>query len=1013
MSSLDSIKEGTEKAVSFVEWLAEVLRGKNWVTKLLLLDVLLILCVNPFSFSKILGFLSSDLLPIAPELPPWYPLVFWLTSGLVFMAALVVAYRTVPRKVAVGAPLLEHTAIKFLRPFGFEDAEIFARLQREPSVRECLTAVTDRDFRFGVLCGESGCGKTSFLQAGLGPRLLKLNHSCVYVKFTELDPLDSLRNALGETSQPPPERSAAADLPGLLATVAPAGSPPLVLLLDQFEQFFVHHERKEEREPFVQALGEWYRNRQGPPVKILVCLREDFHGRLIELQKAMGYSLGPQQSLRLEKFTPREAAAIFRVIAETDDLPCDEEFVQDLTARELASREDGLVSAVDLQILAWMIRGQKNEEERAFNRTAFQKLGGLEGLLERFLSRVLQVRETEGRRQAALKVLLALTDLERNARAGVLGVEEVEKKLAGTMSPEEVQETLEWLARGDVRLATPIERANGKGYELAHERLIPALRRQAGKELSAADHANHLLDRRVNEWLGNERTRRYLLTWREWRLIQRQRPFLEWGPRQSQKEALLAQTRRYWRGVVAAASLLALLLVASVVWWRSPWGQIWLVKRELAGLIGRIGDDAAHYAAVALYKAEAFERARGAAEGIGDPRTKVLALSTLAGAAAKMGDPARAAALFEQVRETTEGVSDPRDKVVALSDLAEAAATIGDPAKAAALIEQARQAAERINDPAAKAWNLGDLALAAARIGDPAKAAALFEQVRQTADGIDDPRDKTLALRDLAEATATIGDPAKAAVLIEQAGQAAQGIRDPRGKSWTLSELVVAAMTIGDLAKAAKLIEQAREAAEEIGDPKQKAERFRGLAGIRAMWGAWTGAAALIEEGRQAAEEIADPKAKAWALRDLARITAQTRNPGKAAALIEQARQAAEGIGDRWDKAQTLASLAEVTQEIGDPTKARALYEQARQTAGDPAEIAPTLTDPRDLSELSRLLDRDPVEQAARHGAWRRARQMAGEYAPGDDRARALATILEVWAERRNPALAEVGAQRK
>ena len=119
-------------------------------------------------------------------------------TGLVFVAALVVAYRTVPRKPRVPGALVEHTAIRFLRPFGFEDAEVFGRLQREASLRECLATVTDRDFRFGVLSGESGCGKTSFLQAGLRPRLLKQNHRCVYVKFTEADPLDSVRRALAE-----------------------------------------------------------------------------------------------------------------------------------------------------------------------------------------------------------------------------------------------------------------------------------------------------------------------------------------------------------------------------------------------------------------------------------------------------------------------------------------------------------------------------------------------------------------------------------------------------------------------------------------------------------------------------------------------------------------------------------------------------------------------------------------------------------------------------------------------
>jgi hypothetical protein len=319
---------------------------------LLLLDVVLFFFLNPAVLPVLLEFLSNE-----PKLPEWYSLGFWLVIGLIFVAAFIVAYRTVPRKTEAFVDSTEHIAIKGLRPFGFTDAEVFARLQREVPLRECLTTVIDPEFRFGILCGESGSGKTSFLQAGLWPRLLKQNHQCVYVKFTELDPLESIRQALAEKCQLPSEQLANLSLPVLLATAVPAGSPPLVLLLDQFEQFFVHRPVKEEREPFVQALTEWYKSRQLTQIKILICLREDFYGRLLELQKAMGYSLGPQQSLRLEKFTPKEAAAIVGVIAETEALPCDENFVQELTERELASREDGLISAVDVQILAWMIQG--------------------------------------------------------------------------------------------------------------------------------------------------------------------------------------------------------------------------------------------------------------------------------------------------------------------------------------------------------------------------------------------------------------------------------------------------------------------------------------------------------------------------------------------------------------------------------------------------------------------------------------------------------------------------------
>ena len=188
--------------------------------------------------------------PFTYSLAKWYPRIFWPVIGLIFMGAVIVAWRTGLRRAA-RAPVdfTERKALKALRPFGFEDADIFVRLQREQNLWECLDAITDLAFRFGILCGDSGCGKTSFLQAGLWPALLKQTtpYQCVYVKFTDHDPLDTLRQALAEKFQLPHDMAATAEVLTLLESVAPPGSPPLVLLFDQFEQFFVHHKRKEDR----------------------------------------------------------------------------------------------------------------------------------------------------------------------------------------------------------------------------------------------------------------------------------------------------------------------------------------------------------------------------------------------------------------------------------------------------------------------------------------------------------------------------------------------------------------------------------------------------------------------------------------------------------------------------------------------------------------------------------------------------------------------------------------------
>ena len=106
-------------------------------------------------------------------------------------------------------------------------------------------------------------------------------------------------------------------------------------------------------------------------------------------------------------------------MAEAEGLEFDSSFVYDMCKEELASKDDGLISAVDIQILAFIIKGQQLEE-KAFTRSAFQKMGGVEGLLQRFLEEQLKTPNRYNQDQAALKVLLAFIDLENNVRSGDL-----------------------------------------------------------------------------------------------------------------------------------------------------------------------------------------------------------------------------------------------------------------------------------------------------------------------------------------------------------------------------------------------------------------------------------------------------------------------------------------------------------------------------------------------------------------------------------------------------------------
>ncbi|MBD3306670.1 hypothetical protein GF339_09640, partial [candidate division KSB3 bacterium] len=98
--ALDSIQKSTEATVSTVEWIVEILRGSNWVKKLILLDILVLVGLNHVVVSTGLAQIGQEDL-----LTPWqdkYTIIWLAVVGLLFLAAIVVALKTLPRRGETG-----------------------------------------------------------------------------------------------------------------------------------------------------------------------------------------------------------------------------------------------------------------------------------------------------------------------------------------------------------------------------------------------------------------------------------------------------------------------------------------------------------------------------------------------------------------------------------------------------------------------------------------------------------------------------------------------------------------------------------------------------------------------------------------------------------------------------------------------------------------------------------------------------------------------------------------------
>jgi DNA-binding beta-propeller fold protein YncE len=152
-----------------------------------------------------------------------------------------------------------------------------------------------RAARLTLLHARSGVGKTSLLRAGVASRLRKARTTdpriAIPVVFADWkdDPIFGLVRAIDLSIKPFVPDWQMGQLPSddlaeaiLRATEATGGS--LVLLLDQFEEFFVYHRSSEDRDPFAEQLATCI-NRRDLPSNFLVAVREDAYARVGTLLK--------------------------------------------------------------------------------------------------------------------------------------------------------------------------------------------------------------------------------------------------------------------------------------------------------------------------------------------------------------------------------------------------------------------------------------------------------------------------------------------------------------------------------------------------------------------------------------------------------------------------------------------------------------------------------------------------------------------------------------------------------
>ena len=457
----------------------------------------------------------------------------------------------------IPAPLPEEfrgpDAIKGTEPFREADGELFSRLGREQVLNKMRGWILDDQVPFVAIKGESGVGKTSVLRAGVAHWL---RNDDVGIVYWEARPTNPEAELLAAVQARFPEQTHALKEVADLVSFRPEKN--LVIVIDQLEQLSPDAHPKF-FELFKHVLG------QRPPyrTKWIVAFRKEYANTWLNLQISLGDAFTRVRMEKLERFSMEEAERVVGVLIEASAGGIDRKVVAEIL--QGASR-DGTVSPVDIGISLMVLSGlARSKRRRQVTVRDFSMAGGQVGLLTRYLEHCLERCPTQCP-DGVISALLQLVDPARQDLRLAEGrsVAEV-AHAARRLTEPETRNVFQWLASRQMRVLEqmPPPPAEAEKYRLAHERLIPALRRLSGVILAKAELARMVLDRRFRQW-DMDKKRRFLLGGSELRQVLRSRREFDWGEGAEAKRAYVNRSvhRRTWVRAGIVVFLLVVLLGA-------------------------------------------------------------------------------------------------------------------------------------------------------------------------------------------------------------------------------------------------------------------------------------------------------------------------------------------------------------------------------------------------------------------------------------------------------------------
>jgi len=367
---------------------------------------------------------------------------------------------------------------------------------RVQDVENIMERILSGEHRLTVIHGESGVGKSSLVNAGLIPALLQrsligqellpikvhIYPSWVNVISVGLQASYEVRNGPmvreiissgvdEDQEQLRNDRQKATNLLHKLRKVSNLGIQ-IVLIFDQFEEFFFTHIQPQERQVFINF---WQGCLQIANLKLVVSIREDYLHLLLELDSSHGeidilsrdfrYSIG---NLSID-----DTKSLIRNLTEQASFPIESDLIDELV-NDLAG-DRGSIRPIELQLV-----GSQLQDLNITTLADYQAFGAKQNLVERSVKEVIKAC---GKLDAIAQQLLILLTDDQNKRPLRTYNELRTGVLAYSSNLDDFNATLRILV--DSGLVFKFLETPNNRYQLVHDYLVPFIRSQ--KEIGLRD----------------------------------------------------------------------------------------------------------------------------------------------------------------------------------------------------------------------------------------------------------------------------------------------------------------------------------------------------------------------------------------------------------------------------------------------------------------------------------------------------------------------------------------------